>query len=162
MIQAHDGELITAEIHIEPRRDHGQLVSDVERDLLKIAVVNRYAPAPPAVGFIRGFGFKRGAIASSVAHDSHNVVAVGDERCGSMCGRERRDANRRAGWPRRRSRRWKSLPLEVAGLMGRDGDRDRLRLRQARTRWLAKLGTRRSRAPFMTLAFMALLVISVV
>ncbi len=52
-------------------------MSDTQRDLLKLVVVNRYAIKPPAVAFVRGFGLKRGAIASSVAHDSHNVVAVG-------------------------------------------------------------------------------------
>jgi adenine deaminase len=55
----------------------GEAIADVERDMLKIAVVNRYADVPPAVGFIRNFGLQQGAMASSVAHDSHNIIAVG-------------------------------------------------------------------------------------
>ena len=63
----------------------GLLVADPKRDLLKIVVVNRYAPrAPVAVAFVRGFGLKHGAIASSVAHDSHNIVAVGVDDA-SLC-----------------------------------------------------------------------------
>src|SRR5262245_41599748 len=74
VIEAFDGQLVTAERHLPARVENGGLAADVSGDVLKMTVVNRYADAPPAVGFLRGFGLKRGAIASSVAHDSHNVI----------------------------------------------------------------------------------------
>ena len=156
VIQAHDGELITAEIHIEPRRDHGQLVSDVERDLLKIAVVNRYAPAPPAVGFIRGFGLKHGAIAASVAHDSHNIVTVGADDH-ALCAAVNAVIANRGGLAVVSGAAIESLPLEVAGLMSRDGDAVAHRYAEL-DRAARSLGSPLT-APFMTLSFMALLVI---
>ena len=64
--------------------EHGLCVTDPENDILKIAVVNRYAPSPPSIGFIKNIGLKRGAIASSVAHDSHNIFVVGAD-VASMC-----------------------------------------------------------------------------
>ena len=77
VIQCYDGQLITKSFVADPKVENGSIMSDVERDILKIVVVNRYQPTKPAVAFIRGFGLKRGALASSVAHDSHNIVAVG-------------------------------------------------------------------------------------
>ena len=72
-----DGQLITNKILYEPEVIDGKLESDIEDDILKIVVVNRYKNAPVAKAFIKNFGLKKGAIASSVAHDSHNIVAVG-------------------------------------------------------------------------------------
>jgi adenine deaminase len=72
-----DGQLITEKLNLQPKLQNGFLVSDTDNDVLKIVVVNRYAEAPPAIAFIHRFGLKSGAIASSVAHDSHNIVAVG-------------------------------------------------------------------------------------
>jgi adenine deaminase len=156
VIQAHDGELITDEIHIEPRREHGQLVSDPERDLLKIAVVNRYAPAPPAIGFIRGFGLKRGAIAASVAHDSHNIVAVG-AKDDALCAAVNAVIANRGGLAVVDSGAIETLTLEIAGLMSRDGDAvaHGYAVLDKAARELGSPLT----APFMTLSFMALLVI---
>jgi len=79
VIEARDGQLITGCIKDVPRVSGDTAVSDPSRDILKITVVNRYQDAPPSVGFIRNFGLKKGAIASSVAHDSHNILAVGVE-----------------------------------------------------------------------------------
>jgi adenine deaminase len=72
-----DGQLITEKLNLQPKLQNGFFVSDIDNDVLKIVVVNRYAEAPPAIAFIHRFGLKSGAIASSVAHDSHNIVAVG-------------------------------------------------------------------------------------
>lgn len=72
-----DGQLITEKLDLQPARDGGYYVSDTNTDVLKIVVVNRYTKAPTAIAFIHRFGLKKGAIASSVAHDSHNIVAVG-------------------------------------------------------------------------------------
>jgi len=77
VIGVRDGQLVTDHLVLAaPVRD-GYYVPDPADDLAMIAVVNRYTPAPPAIGFVRGFGLQRGALASSVAHDSHNIVAVG-------------------------------------------------------------------------------------
>jgi adenine deaminase len=77
VIEALDGQLITNKLHAQPKIENGKWISDVDNDILKIVVVNRYSDAPVAKAFIKNFGLKRGAIASSVAHDSHNIVAVG-------------------------------------------------------------------------------------
>jgi len=77
VLQAIDGQLITKKLIAKPKVENGSIVSDVEDDNLKIVVLNRYKEAIPAIGFAKGFGFKRGAIASTVAHDSHNIIAVG-------------------------------------------------------------------------------------
>ncbi|HVF96908.1 MAG TPA: adenine deaminase, partial [Flavisolibacter sp.] len=77
VIEALDGQLITNKLSVAPNIAAGLIVPDVENDVLKIVVVNRYKDAPIAKAFIKNFGLKRGAIASSVAHDSHNIVAVG-------------------------------------------------------------------------------------
>ncbi|MBC7891773.1 MAG: adenine deaminase, partial [Sphingobacteriaceae bacterium] len=85
VIQALDGQLITNALTLPVTLDtEGFAIADPERDILKLTVVNRYTEAPPAVAFIRNFGLKRGAIASSVAHDSHNVIAVGADDA-SLC-----------------------------------------------------------------------------
>lgn len=78
IIEALDGQIVTgAGLENLPVED-GWILSDPSRDILKITVVNRYTPhAKPAIGLVRGFGLKQGALASSVAHDSHNIVAVG-------------------------------------------------------------------------------------
>ncbi|MEO0531732.1 MAG: adenine deaminase, partial [Planctomycetota bacterium] len=77
VIEAIDGQLITNSLDETVKEHAGHIVSDVEKDILKIVVVNRYSEAPPAIAFIKNFGLTKGAIASSVAHDSHNVIAVG-------------------------------------------------------------------------------------
>ena len=77
VIEALDGQLITNKLMCRPKQVNGYMVSDTDRDILKIVVVNRYTDAPIAMAFIKNFGLKEGAIASSVAHDSHNIVAVG-------------------------------------------------------------------------------------
>src|SRR5687767_8572976 len=77
VIEALDGQLITNKIIYEPKVIKGRMLSDIEDDILKIVVVNRYQDAPIAKGFIKNFRLLKGAIASSVAHDSHNIVAVG-------------------------------------------------------------------------------------
>ncbi|HEV7782757.1 MAG TPA: adenine deaminase, partial [Chitinophagaceae bacterium] len=76
-IEALDGQLITNSVTYQPRIVEGEMMSDTENDILKIVVVNRYSDAPVAKAFIKNFGLKKGALASSVAHDSHNIVAVG-------------------------------------------------------------------------------------
>jgi adenine deaminase len=77
VIEALDGQLITGKSTDQPQLRYGNWETDISRDILKIVVINRYKKAPVARAFIKNFGMKTGAIASSVAHDSHNIVAVG-------------------------------------------------------------------------------------
>lgn len=79
VIGCNDGQLITDKLSLMPKESDGNWISDTNNDVLKIVVVNRYHRAPIAMAFVHGFGLKEGAIASSVAHDSHNIVAVGVE-----------------------------------------------------------------------------------
>lgn len=156
VIEAFDGELITKEHDVKVNKG-ALLVSDLKNDILKIVVVNRYGDAPPAIGFIKNFGLKRGAVASSIAHDSHNIIAVGveDEQIaksinalmdcqGGICVVDESKIS--------------VLSLPYAGLMsGEDGylvakEYEKIDLEAK------KLGTK-LQAPFMTLSFMALLVI---
>lgn len=158
IIEAADNQLVTSEEVVEPRSEDGRVVSDPERDLLKLAVVNRYEAAEPACAFIRGFGLDRGALASSVAHDSHNVVAVGasDEalsRAVNVVMEHRGGIAAVSGDAER------VLPLPIAGLMT-DQPYDEVADEYLACARVAQeqLGSTMD-APFMTLSFMALLVI---
>lgn len=158
VIKAIDHELITHEKLVSFDTVHSQMVDKPEHDILKITVVNRYEDTEPAVAYVNGFGLKRGAIASSVAHDSHNIIAVGcsDEEItkavnliiehqGGVC-------------VVMDTQEW-ILPLEIAGIMSADDGFNVAREYEKLDR-IAKdtLGSTLS-APFMTLSFMALLVI---
>jgi adenine deaminase len=158
VIQALDGELITRDLRLAPTQRDGLAVADSSRDLLKIAVVNRYAlRAPAAVAFVRGFGLKMGAIASSVAHDSHNIVAVGatDEELAAAVNLV---IARRGGLSVVGRGRREVLPLPIAGLMA-SGEGHAVADRYTALDTLAKKLGSRLGAPLMTLSFMALLVI---
>ncbi|RMD60252.1 MAG: adenine deaminase, partial [Nitrospirae bacterium] len=157
VIGAIDGELITERLLEEAENSNGEIISDTNRDILKIAVVNRYKDAPISIGFIKNFGFKEGAIASSVAHDSHNIVAVGVSNK-DICRAVNLIIEHRGGLSAVSKNREKILPLPIGGIMSdRDGytvAKDYAELNRIAT----KMGTT-LRAPFMTLSFMALLVI---
>ena len=136
----------------------GQVVADPARGILKIAVINRYArSAPVAVGFIRGFGLKTGALASSVAHDSHNIVAVGVDDA-SLAAAVNLVIAYRGGISVVGGGRKAVLPLPIAGLMSDADGRVVARRYTALDARAKQLGSRLD-APFMTLSFMALLVI---
>ena len=158
VIEALDGQLITNKIFRSANIKYRTIVSDVENDILKIAVVNRYANFWPAIAFIKNFGLKKGAIASSVAHDSHNIVAVGvdDE---SICKAVNLVIEKKGGVSAVGNGTEMILGLPVAGLMSND---DGYKIAKAYTAIdkmvKEKLGSTLS-SPFMTLSFMALLVI---
>lgn len=157
VIEALDGQLITQEIHMEAKVEHDASVCDVDRDLLKIAVVNRYRDAAPAVAFIRNFNLKRGAIAGSVAHDCHNIVAVGtsDEE---ICRAVNLIIGNKGGICAVDGPSEKILPLPVAGIISQlDGWETGKRYQEIDA--MAKSMGSTLKAPFMTLSFMALLVI---
>lgn len=158
VIEALDGQLITNKIFKSANIKYGYVESDVDNDILKIAVVNRYMNTWPAMAFIKNFGLKKGAIASSVAHDSHNIVAVGvdDE---SICQAVNLVIEKQGGISAVSNKREIVLALPVAGLMSNE---DGYKIAGAYTAIdkMAKeeLGSTLS-SPFMTLSFMALLVI---
>lgn len=157
VIEALDGELLTRQLQMQPKVENGLLQADTERDLLWLVVVNRYRPAPPAVALIKGFGLRRGALAGSVAHDSHNLIAVGAD-IESVCRAVNGLIDSQGGLACVADGVFHGLPLPIAGLMS-DEDGDWVAARYAELDALAKrLGTP-LRAPFMTLSFMALLVI---
>jgi len=157
-IEALDGQLITNKIKCIPLLKDGCYEADVANDILKIVVVNRYHNAPVAKGFIKNFGLKQGAIASSVAHDSHNIVAVGvnDE---SICKAVNLVIKERGGVSAVSHNNEMVLALPVAGLMSNeDGYKVADAYTAIDTMVKESLGSTLT-APFMTLSFMALLVI---
>ena len=157
VIVAVDGQLITEKISVEPRIVDGFAVSDVDRDILKIVVVNRYKNTNPAVGFIKNFGLKSGAIASSVAHDSHNIICVGvsDD---DICNAVNLIIKNKGGICVVNNDEMMALPLPIAGIISNqsyDWVADRyVELNEK----VKELGTS-LKAPFMTLSFMGLTVI---
>ncbi|MDB6093056.1 MAG: adeC 2 [Verrucomicrobia bacterium] len=158
VIEALNGQLITRHVRVLPKLKAELAVADPTRDLLKIAVVNRYAPhAPVAVGFVRGFGLKAGALASSVAHDSHNIVAVGADDV-SLAAAVNLVIAHRGGIGAVAGKRRRVLPLPIAGLMSDADGKTVARRYTALDAMAKKLGSKLD-APFMTLSFMALLVI---
>lgn len=157
VIEAIDGELITRKTSVALIDKRKMLTPDPEHDLLKIVVVNRYKHAKPAVGFIRGFGLKEGAIASSIAHDSHNIICVGatDEE---IAGAINWIIGERGGIVAFSTERAIGLPLPVAGIMTDGPVLEAARQYSLASSMAKDLGSA-LQAPFMTLAFMALLVI---
>lgn len=159
VIEAIDGQLVTNCLAEEPKVVDGQVVAETDRDILKLVVVNRYSAAPAAVAFIKNFGLTKGALASSVAHDSHNVIAVGtsdedivaavnlvmDSR-GGLSAASVADGVAEV------------LPLPVAGLMA-TGTCEEVGHAYGKLDRLVKEWGSPLRAPYMTLSFMALLVI---
>jgi len=159
VIEALDGQLTTEKLQAAPLVKDGFVVSDVNRDILKIVVVNRYKDAKVSMGFVTNFGLKSGAIASSVAHDSHNIIAVGvsDE---DLCSAVNLIIKHKGGiCAVSKSEKIETiLPLPIAGLMS-DENHDKVSKKYQELDKLAKELGSSLKAPFMTLSFMALLVI---
>jgi adenine deaminase len=157
VIEAIDGQLVTHKLMVPAKVAGGQIVADPANDILKITVVNRYREAPPAVAFVKNFGLKEGAIASSVAHDSHNLIAVGtdDE---SICRAVNRLIEAKGGLAAVTGAEEKILPLPIAGLMSGEDGYEVARRYEALDKMAKRMGSR-LKSPFMTLSFMALLVI---
>lgn len=157
MIEALDGQLITNKLLYQPKIAEGNLTSDTEKDLLKLVVINRYHDAPVAKAFIKNFGLRQGAIASSVAHDSHNIIAVGTDD-DSLAKAVNLVIREKGGVSCVTANDEKIFPLPVAGLMSAE---DGYKVAAAYTAIdkMAKDAGSTLAAPFMTLSFMALLVI---
>jgi adenine deaminase len=162
-IEALDGQLITNKLSFEPTiinppdAAHNSIISNPEKDILKIVVVNRYKDAPIAKAFIKNFGLKTGALASSVAHDSHNIVAVGvdDE---SICEAVNMVIEHKGGVSFVSDDTEMIVPLPIAGLMSNEDGYKVAELYSLIDKAVKLAGSTLS-APFMTLSFMALLVI---
>ena len=156
-IEALDGQLITNKLIYQAKVENNQVISDVENDFLKMVVVNRYMDAPVAKTFIKSIGLQKGAIASSVAHDSHNIVAVGvdDE---SLCRAVNLVIEKKGGISCVSPEAEMVLALPVAGLMSNEDGYHVAAAYTAIDTMAKSLGSKLS-APFMTLSFMALLVI---
>lgn len=164
VIEAMDGELVTNEIEAGSLIENGNLVSNIEADVLKMTVVNRYLSADkagqnsePSIAFIKNFGLKEGAIASSVGHDSHNIIAVGvsDEM---ICKAVNLIIKNRGGVCAVNTKEEKIVSLPIAGIMS-DQPAEIIGKAYAELDAMAKEMGSALKAPYMTLSFMALLVI---
>jgi adenine deaminase len=158
VIEALDGELITRTFIANAKIENDLVVADIENDVLKMTVVNRYQKGvKPAVAFIKSFGLKSGAIASSVGHDSHNITAVGtnDE---DLCKAVNAVIDCKGGIAVVNGNEILVLPLPVAGIMSDKSGEIVAELYTTLDLAAKKLGSP-LKAPFMTLSFMALLVI---
>lgn len=157
VIEALEGQLVTNELIEDALIESGNLISNTDKDILKMTVVNRYNDQKPAMAFIKNFGLKEGAIASSVGHDSHNIIAVGAsddmickavnlliENKGGICAVTASEEN--------------IVSLPVAGIMS-DKDGETIGKQYADLDVMAKKLGSNLNAPYMTLSFMALLVI---
>lgn len=157
VIEAIEGQLITKKLELNPLIYRDKVISDPDRDILKMVVLNRYVESKPAIGFIKNFGFKTGAIASTVAHDSHNIIAIGVEdseitRAINLLVKHKGGIALVCGETEM------ILPLPVAGIMtNANGFKVAEEYEQLELN-AKKLGSK-FKAPFMTLSFMALLVI---
>lgn len=158
VIKVIDQEIVTESFETKPILKQGAIIPDLEKDILKITVVNRYQDAPPATAFINGFNFKNGAIASCVGHDSHNIIAVGtnDELLARSVNLIIKN---KGGISAVYEQKELVLPLPVAGIMtNEDGKLTAKKYAEIDHYVKTKMNCPLT-APFMTLSFMALLVI---
>lgn len=158
IIHAKAGALVTEQFTAEVRVEQGLALSDPDRDLLKLTVINRYQEAPPALAFIHGFGLKRGALASCVGHDSHNIIAVGTDDA-SLCRAVNLVIANKGGISAVSETEEQVLPLPVAGIMTTADGFETAKNYQAIDRFARQQLGCTLEAPFMALSFMALLVI---
>lgn len=157
VIEALDGQLITPEAHGEIIIKDGYAFSNPNSDILKITVVNRYEETPPALAFIKNVGLKVGAIASSVGHDSHNIIAVGVDEA-SICRAVNLLIEKKGGVSAVSGDKEMVLALPVGGIMSNEDGYEVAAAYTNIDQMAKKMGST-LQSPFMTLSFMALLVI---
>ncbi|MBF0410559.1 MAG: adenine deaminase [Candidatus Riflebacteria bacterium] len=157
VIGAIDGELITEKLLFPVKVDGNNIISDVKSDVLKIAVINRYNESKPSIGFIHGFGIKSGAIAASVGHDSHNIIAVGVSDK-DICRAVNLIISEKGGLTAVYGDREHILPLPIAGIIS-DKDLKTVAKSYSEIDKKVKAMGCKLKSPFMTLSFMALPVI---
>ncbi len=156
VIQAIDGDLFTHELFQIAEADNSSGY-DLKNDILKIIVKDRYNDMPPAVGFIKGFGLKRGAFASSVAHDSHNIICAGTND-DDIVAAVNEIVRLNGGLAAADGQNLKSVQLDIAGIMSDKPVSEIAAGYKMLSDWVKSMGCSMS-SPFMTLSFMALLVI---
>ncbi len=157
IIEALDGELLTRKVVDKPISKNGFLISDPEKDILKIVVQNRYKKEKPATGFIRNFGISRGGMISTIAHDSHNIVCIGTGDRIILELLEWINVNK-GGIAFSDGKQIYGLPLPVGGIMS-DKDAKWVSEKYIELDQKVKESGSDLEAPFMTLSFMSLLVI---
>lgn len=158
VIEVIDKELITNYFSAKPKVKNKNIISDIDKDILKIVVYNRYKiNSKPQIGFISGFGLKQGAIASSIAHDSHNIIAVG---CSDkeICQAINEIIENKGGLTYVKNKDYYTLNLEFGGLMTQDSAENTAHKYETLNKMIKSHGSKLTSA-FMTLSFMALLVI---
>jgi adenine deaminase len=156
VIEASDGSLFTRERIVDTKMGI-PVEPDIESDILKIVVKDRYKDSPPATGLITGFGLKSGAFASSVAHDSHNIICIGTNDA-DIVNAVNEIARIQGGMAVVSGGKTDSFPLRIAGIMS-DEPVDKVANDYQKLSGIVKSYGCRMSAPFMTLSFMALLVI---
>ncbi|HSH51147.1 MAG TPA: adenine deaminase [Bacteroidales bacterium] len=154
---AKDGDLFTGKEVMKANIKNQKIVADIDNDILKIVVVNRYTPAKPVVGLIKNFNLKKGAIAGSIAHDSHNIIAIGTND-DDIVKAVNTIIDSKGGIVACDNNNIEMLELDVAGLMSRE-EAEQVAKKYDRVSQKAKAFGSNLNAPFMTMAFMALLVI---
>ena len=158
VIEIHDGELVTSKLLWKPDICENRIInSDIPKDILKIVVVNRYENTPPAVGFVKNMGIKQGALASSVAHDSHNLIAIGVDD-NSICEALNLLIRHQGGICAVDNNSSLLLELPVAGLMSAQNGKSVSKQYQLLNDKVHNMGSK-LKAPFMALSFLSLLVI---
>lgn len=157
VIECLDGELVTNEIIKDATTDNGNLISNTETDILKMTVVNRYENSKSSTAFIKNIGLKEGAIATSIGHDSHNIIAVGvsDE---AICKAVNLIIDNKGGICAVSDDSEKVVPLPIAGIMS-DQNAETIGKAYSELDEMAKGLGSKLHAPYMSLSFMALLVI---
>jgi len=154
-----DRQLLTKHLKFSMNNSSGNVANDLKRDVLKITIVNRYLDTAPAVGFIQGFGLKDGAVASSVAHDSHNIVAIGtNDRDLALAVNKIIEHKGGIAFVSEENGINEILPLEIAGLVSTKPGKE-VATRYNHINQLIKQHGSALTSPLMTLSFMALLVI---
>jgi adenine deaminase len=156
VIEAVDGELLTGEIHHQSGKSD-LINTDTYHDILKIVVKDRYNDSPPAVGFINGFRLTTGAFASSIAHDSHNIIAVGTNDS-DIVRVMNEIINLKGGLAVSKEGILKSIQLNIGGIMTTRSCDDIAHDYENMNHMVESMGCK-MKSPFMTLSFMALLVI---
>ena len=156
VIVAAEGELLTGEIRT-PSGAADYVIPEISNDILKIVVKDRYHDSPPAAGFIKGFGIKRGAFASSIAHDSHNIISVGTNDKDIVTAINE-IIKLKGGLAVSEGKNIEALQLNIGGIMTTRSCEEIAHDYNNLNQLVNSLGCS-MKAPFMTLSFMALLVI---
>jgi len=157
VIEAYDGDLTTGVLKFKIRDDFDNFEADLNEDILKMVVLSRYDQSKVQVGYVKGFNLKSGAFASSIAHDSHNIIAVGTNDADLLSGINQLIKNK-GGISFAKADELESLPLEIAGLMSNKSIDEVSEKYKAINDKIKQAGAKLY-APLMTAAFMSLLVI---